>query len=201
MQRLKMKKMNFHSSSIKLNITNYRSQQFPYRENYCSPKPLYKRMEMNFNKDIMFLEKQFVNGNLSTPKIIDPDVTAFCKYLGNTNNPYYLKTEPFHWSRVNCCDLNVKKATRDQGEKIVYGFKIWSIPKLYIEASLYCIQENFNGDLIDITPKEDGEETILFLPETQQNTVRLKCKGNMPRIALKETLKEFKKKKEESNKL
>lgn len=146
---------------------------------------------MNLNEDIIFLEKQFVNGNLSTPKIIDSDVISFCKYLGNTNNPYYLKTEPFHWSRVNCCDLNVKKATIEQGGEIVFGFKIWSIPKLYIEASLHCIWENSNGDLIDITPNEDGEETVLFLPEPRLNTVRLKSRGDMPILALKETLVEY----------
>lgn len=146
---------------------------------------------MNLNEDIIFLENQFLNGNLSTPKIIDSDVTSFCKYLGNANKPYYLNTEPFHWSRVNCCDLNVKKIVKEQGGKIVFGFKIWSIPKLYIEASLHAIWENSNGELIDITPNEDREETVLFLPEPRLNSVRLKREGEKPRLALKETLVEY----------
>lgn len=146
---------------------------------------------MNLNEDIIFLEKQFANGNLSTPKIIDSDVTSFCKNLGNANKPYYLNTEPFHWSRVNCCDLNVKKIVKEQGGEIIFGFKIWSIPKLYIEASLHSIWENPNGKLIDITPNEDGEKTVLFLPEPRLNTVRLKREGEKPRFALKETLIEY----------
>ena len=143
------------------------------------------------NEDIIFFVKQLNNGGLLTPKTIDSDITDFCEYISNNNKPYFLKINPFQWSKVNCCDLNVKKVIREKGGKIIFGFKIWSIPKMYVEASLHCIWEDSNGNLVDITPNEDGEKTVLFLPDSRLNTVRLKRKGDKPRLALKESLKKF----------
>jgi hypothetical protein len=105
--------------------------------------------------------------------------------------PLYLPVKPFLWSRVNCCDLNVQKVVNDNGGEKVYGFKIWSIPKMYIEADLHCVWKEPRGNFIDITPNVDGEEKILFLPDPELTTVRLARKGEKPRLALRDSLIDF----------
>lgn len=142
------------------------------------------------NKDVSFLEYQLKNGGLKTPELIDDDVISFCQHIQSIERPRFVEVKPFNWCRLNCCDLNVEKAIRDNGGKALYGFRIWSVPTMYIEADLHCIWINRKGQLIDITPSEDLEEKVLFLPDSEIKTVRLTFKGDKPRLALRKSLYE-----------
>jgi len=146
---------------------------------------------IEINEDIVALEKAFMNGDLKMPPKIDSDVAAFCQYVDCNEKPVYLDIDPFHWCRVNCCDLNVKKAINDYRGKAVFGFRLWSLPTMYIEADLHCVWKNPNGKLIDITPNVDGETKVLFLPDPTIQTVRLMIRGEKPRLALRESLYEY----------
>jgi hypothetical protein len=146
---------------------------------------------LEINEDIIALEIAFKNSKLKTPPRIDSDVDAFCKYVDCTEKPRYLNINPFHWCRVNCCDLNVKKAMKDYGGKAVYGFRLWSLPTMYIEADLHCVWENLDGNLVDITPSIDFETKVLFLPDPKIKTVRFQIRGDKPRLPLRESLYEY----------
>lgn len=137
---------------------------------------------------MLTLLNKISKGELTTPPTIDQDVSSFCVYLRSSQLPIYIPVQPYSWSRVNCCDLNVRKAVNESGGVPVFGFRIWSIPKLYIEADLHCIWQKSDGMLVDITPNIDGENRTLFLPEPKLKTVRLRFKGDKPRLALHPSL-------------
>ena len=52
--------------------------------------------------------------------------------------------------------------------KIQYGWIIWEIPEIFIEAEFHAVWINNDGDYLDITPKSDGEERILFLLDSKK---------------------------------
>jgi len=145
---------------------------------------------MNFNLDAMSFMQKIHEGELSTPPKIDEDVDAFRLYVRSSELPFFVPVQPFSWARVNCCDLNVRKAVKETGGKEILGFRIWSIPRWYIEADLHCIWQKPDGEIIDVTPNKDGEQRTLFLPEPKLRTVRLSRRGDKPRLALKESLYE-----------
>lgn len=142
-------------------------------------------------EDIIFLDEEISKGALSKPIKIDSDIEAFCVCLKNNNKPLFVKIKPFSWSRFNCCDLNVKKIVSKYGGKIIYGYKLYSIPNFYIEGIPHCIWEDLDGNLLDITPSDDLEKEILFLPDEKLFSVRLESDGKKPRLALRESVKDY----------
>ncbi len=62
------------------------------------------------------------------------------------------------------CHANVLHCVRVHGGKRINGWLIWeSAP--FDDAEFHCVWENPEGELLDVTPRKDGEERILFLPD------------------------------------
>ena len=57
------------------------------------------------------------------------------------------------------------------GGKMVLGYKIWYVPRLYIEAERHSVWRNIDGELTDVTFNIGGETKILFLPTPALKTV------------------------------
>lgn len=136
----------------------------------------------DFKSMLSLLER--IKAELTTPQRIDDDIETFASYLGNSNEPIYIPIVPFSWSRVNCCDLNVRKAVEQLGGKEIFGFRIWSIPNKYVEADLHCVWERIDGTVVDVTPNVEDDTRTLFLPDPRVITVRFRRKGDKPRLAL-----------------
>lgn len=65
----------------------------------------------------------------------------------------------------NECFFNVFDQVNLAGGKAVFGWQIWYFPGLFIEAEQHCIWERPDGAWLDVTPKIDGENTILFVED------------------------------------
>ena len=50
----------------------------------------------------------------------------------------------------------------------VFGWIIWQADELWLEAEHHCVLEAPGGELIDPTPQNDGEVTILFVRDDTQ---------------------------------
>ncbi|WFS63568.1 hypothetical protein LF599_05225 [Pseudodesulfovibrio thermohalotolerans] len=55
-----------------------------------------------------------------------------------------------------------KKKIEQNGGSTIYGWKIWIMPKIFIEAEFHAIWQSETGDYVDITPNRDGENEIYF---------------------------------------
>lgn len=103
----------------------------------------------------------------TTPKCITPEINRFCKIIAGkkANNPSYIPVR----SDTNCkpryCFPNVREKVDSSGGKVITGWIIWKRGNMYLYAEAHAIWETPKGELIDITPKEDGEEQIMFLPD------------------------------------
>lgn len=104
---------------------------------------------------------------LTTPNKIDKNVKSFCKALSQ-EPPIFVEVSPELWCRQSCCEMNVERLIAESGGEKIVGYKIWYVKDKYIEAERHVIYKN--GDLLrDPTFNTDGEPSILFVPDTDQN--------------------------------
>ena len=106
--------------------------------------------------------------NQTTPISINEKILELCKEIDPTTVPIFIDVIPAKDSLFNECYGNVAECVKKDGGKIEYGWIIWEIPEIYIEAEFHAVWSNHDGEYIDITPKEDGEKKILFLKDNER---------------------------------
>jgi len=88
---------------------------------------------------------------------------SFCKRVNPNETPFYVQVAAEDYAKHSLCNKNVEaKIARDGGDAI-HGWIIWFGDDL-VEAEFHWIWRSPTGDLVDISPKPDGETSILFLP-------------------------------------
>lgn len=109
---------------------------------------------------------------ITSPKSLSKNLREFCEVILGSKPPYFLNVNPFPWSRLDCCDMNVNKAVTDAGGSAVLGYKIWAIEDYYFEAVKHCIWKTGKNELRDVTFNSDGEKVIVFSEADDLTTVR-----------------------------
>jgi len=104
--------------------------------------------------------------NLITPESIDQYVASFCRSL-STENPVYIDVKPELWCKQSNCEMNVDKYIEQNGGEKVIGYKIWYIKRKYIEAERHVVYRK-DGEYRDLTFNTDGEDLILFVPDSKK---------------------------------
>ena len=94
-----------------------------------------------------------------------PETKEFCQKIVPGIQPVLLHNDPFPGAEEMDCFFNVERAIEQHGGKAVYGWAIWQMTGVYIEAEFHCIWENDAGDMLYITPYPYRMDSILFLPD------------------------------------
>lgn len=102
---------------------------------------------------------------INAPKTIHSEVSKFAEEVGTGTSPSFVLLKPEKVYIVSDCFGNVKKHVAKFGGAIRHGWAIWEIPKIFLEAEFHAIWESPLGELIDVTPRDDGEVRVLFLPD------------------------------------
>ena len=68
------------------------------------------------------------------------------------------------------CHTNVKHYVAKRGGQALGGWIVWENPG-WAELEAHAVWVNPKGDLVDVTPRPDGEELILFLPDPRVRAV------------------------------
>lgn len=76
----------------------------------------------------------------------------------------YVEVRPAPGARPLNCHLNVAAHARRAGGRIVYGWLIWEGPE-HLQFEHHAVWESPQGGFVDVTPQQDGERQILFLPD------------------------------------
>ena len=98
----------------------------------------------------------------TTPAAITEALRDFCVDLC-WSEPAYIPVQADQEGMYGFCNLTVAEKIKKDGGKPVHGWTIWEWPGVFWTAEFHMVWENPNGDLIDVTPKPDGETSILFL--------------------------------------
>ena len=110
----------------------------------------------------------------TTPEKLSLSVKTFLKKAGLTAHPVFLKFTPRSDKYLpSFCFNNCEHEASKTGAKIIYGWIIWQAKKVnFIEAEFHSVIIE-NKRLIDITPRRDNEETIMFVPDKHRKAVRV----------------------------
>jgi len=105
----------------------------------------------------------------TTPERITERILKFCREkIDQTTKPIFLKLVQVENCRFGDCFGNVERYIKNNGGSIQYGWIIWEVPNLFVEAEFHAVWVNREGEYIDITPKIDGEKEILFVPDSKR---------------------------------
>ncbi len=107
--------------------------------------------------------------NSTTPKTVSEAIKVFCADIDSAQPPIYVPVRPDPTAAINSCFGSVSNFVSRGGGSIQYGWIIWAGSKqLFLEAEFHAVWVSPFYEMIDITPKIDGEVNILFLPDMKR---------------------------------
>ena len=98
----------------------------------------------------------------TTPTDMAGVVGEFMEAQGWTSIRIPVRPEPS--ARWGWCTASVRGHIKKHGGEMVLGWIIWVGP-LLVEGEAHAVWRSPTGELIDITPKPDGEKEIVFCPD------------------------------------
>lgn len=102
----------------------------------------------------------------TTPRKIRRQIRAFLNDADLHKPPSYLRftlASPDY--QPNNCLWNCEREARRRGVETVFGWVIWEEWRShFIEAIFHAVVRD-NGTLLDITPRGDGEDKVLFVED------------------------------------
>lgn len=109
----------------------------------------------------------------TTPKKVHSGIKRFLKKAKLKGKPMFL---PFTLSseqyQARHCLSNCEAEEKRSNCSIVYGWIIWEFPDMnFIEAEFHAVIYR-DKKYIDVTPRTDGEENIMFIPDTERMPLR-----------------------------
>lgn len=100
---------------------------------------------------------------MRTPTTITKPLVGLAANLAPGSTPLYLFVQPESGAQTNACFHNVAAKVQQDGGAIVHGWLLWEWPNVLAEAEFHAVWQTPDGNLIDITPRPDGEERVLFV--------------------------------------
>lgn len=122
------------------------------------------------------------------PTQVTQEIEEFCAEVVPGQKPVYVPVRPEAGAGINRCHVTVERHVQALGGEPVYGWIIWQSAAL-LHAEFHCNWMTPTGELIDITPKVDGETAILFLSDPARRWAgrlvpsRRKARRNSPPLA------------------
>ncbi len=98
------------------------------------------------------------------PTELPARIMDFCRPI-SAAQPMVMEVERLSFAVPGECYSNVEEQVRQAGGSAVYGWQIWDWPAILTEAEFHAVWRDPSGSLHDITPKIDGDATIVFLPD------------------------------------
>ncbi len=100
-----------------------------------------------------------------TPAEITAGLRALIGHLVSDGLPVYVNVQPIVDAQANECFPLVEQQTQQDGGQTVFGWSLWELPALFVEAEFHAVWKQPTGELLDVTPKNHATSKILFLPD------------------------------------
>lgn len=101
-----------------------------------------------------------------------PEITRAVRRLIETVVPggeaVYLSVQPEADAVVNECFPNVEAKIARAGGRMLCGWQLWEWPHVLVEAEFHAAWVSPEGEMVDITPKPQGETLVLFVPDERR---------------------------------
>lgn len=120
-----------------------------------------------------------------TPAEVSNKLQELIKRLVPGGSPVYVQATPLPGAPQNECFPIVEGHVEKNGGTAIFGWSLWELPTLFVEAEFHAVWRRENGDLLDIAPKSRPTRSILFLVDPnrsyqghQLNNVRMPVRPN-----------------------
>lgn len=104
----------------------------------------------------------------TTPPEISRAVRRLIDSVVHGAEPVYLDVQPEADAIVHECFLNVQAKVARDGGQMLCGWQLWEWPHVLVEAEFHSVWVSPAGEMVDITPKPEGERRILFVPDARR---------------------------------
>jgi hypothetical protein len=99
-----------------------------------------------------------------TPAELSAQLKRLCEELVPGAAPLYVDVSAVE-SPANECFPLVEERVRSEGGTALFGWSLWEMPSVFIEAEFHAVWKSPTGSLLDISPKKEPTQRILFLPD------------------------------------
>lgn len=103
-----------------------------------------------------------------TPPLADKHIQRLIARIVPGGQPVYLDVRPEASAIPAECFANVAAKVAADGGSIVHGWQLWEWPHVLVEAEFHAVWRAPDGTLHEITPKHDGDDRILFVPDPRR---------------------------------
>lgn len=94
-----------------------------------------------------------------------PETLNLCQKIVPDVNPIWVNNALFTGAEEKDCFINVERIIEKNGGRAVFGWTIWQVPGVFIEAEFHCVWEKETGLMLNVTPYPYRLDNILFLPD------------------------------------
>jgi hypothetical protein len=101
-----------------------------------------------------------------TPSEISSSLRELIDELVPRGLPVYVDVVPLENVSANDCFIHVPERVRTEGGAAVFGWSLYELPGVFVEAEAHSVWLRPNGDYLDITPKNSKTGRVYFLPDS-----------------------------------
>jgi hypothetical protein len=113
------------------------------------------------------------NVHTTTPLEITRPIRGVIEQLNRGGQAVHLPVRPEPDAIVNECFPNVEAKISRSGGRMLCGWQLWEWPHVMVEAEFHAVWVSPEGDMVEITPKLDGETRILFVPDERRRYTKM----------------------------
>ncbi len=100
------------------------------------------------------------------PDKVTSPINRLINRIAPGEQPQYVKVLIESDAEINECFANLERRIKRDGGRIQFGWAIWYLPGILMEAEFHAVWISPEGDLIDISPRPIQFKEIMFLPDS-----------------------------------
>lgn len=105
-----------------------------------------------------------------TPAVSSQLLIALCQEIvPGSAAPVYIDVQPLDGVPPKECFPIVEEHVSRFGGSSLIGWALWEMPTLFLEAEFHAVWKAPDNSLLDIAPKPEPTQRILFLPDPSRN--------------------------------
>lgn len=106
-----------------------------------------------------------------TPSAISKHALKLARQLAQNGTMTFIKiepAEPIEAFEPEASFRKVASVVKSEGGSIQYGWLIREQPGVFVEGEFHAVWKRPNGSLVGVTPMQNGELEVLFLPDPKR---------------------------------
>jgi hypothetical protein len=101
----------------------------------------------------------------TTPSGINKHVRILRDKIASPVEPVFVRVQTRSDARSAECFETTAKHVAEFGGSSVFGWQVWEWPGILIEGEFHAVWRSPDGEMLDVSRKDEGENLTLFIPD------------------------------------